>query len=71
LKNNFNKFSTTFAVITSLNIQQMKFILSALSIFLLIPFSGSAQDNLLSHQLGAFKSLQKTAHGVQIREMAF
>ncbi len=45
----------------------MKRILSALSIFLLIPFCGSAQDNLLSHQLGAFKSLQKTAHGVQIK----
>ncbi len=45
----------------------MKRIVSVLSIFLLIPFCGSAQDNLLSHQLGAFKSLQKTTHGVQIK----
>ncbi len=45
----------------------MKRIVSAISIFLFIPFLGIAQDNLLSHQLGAFKSLQKTAHGVQIK----
>lgn len=45
----------------------MKFILSALSIFLLIPFGVFAQDNLLSHQLGAFKSIKKTNHGVQIK----
>jgi alpha-glucosidase len=45
----------------------MKFIVSVLSIFILIPFGVFAQDNLLSHQVGAFKSLQKTAHGVQIK----
>ena len=44
----------------------MKFIVTVFAFFIVLPFSGIAQDNLLSHQLGAYKSSKKTAHGLQI-----
>ena len=46
----------------------MKFILPVFAIIILfLPFTIFAQDNLMSHQISNFKSLQKVDHGVNIK----